>query len=283
MAEDQDDSQKTELQNILHQLLSESLNFVLLVPFDDYKSKIYGRIPKSWVKHILPFVDVPKRYKPYIDDQGLLVTLTIEKEPHRIYEELTVYVMEQIERLYDDGVMIIRDQDLIKSWALEAINEKENLYYPVWVDRRITDHYSGPVGFLRSRLQGDKTLSIDVGMSLSIRHNISKLFRCVFVGNHVRFKVTDIADARMKLTKIPIAVSKMYGNVIAISVINLSQANKYVEILKTTNPDVDTAIYKDEKGFVISFVADHNSDSDYEQKSAIMSYIEELSATKKSK
>lgn len=273
------DSELSKLKDIIDSLISQGFEYALLSPIKDYMSKRYGRIPKSWVKNIMRFVNVPEIYRPYMSDNGLMVSVVMEEEPHRIFSDLTVNVNEQIVAMYEGGVMYMNDGQIIDDWGYEQVDSKYNLFQPTWKDNRITDSYSGPVGFIRSRLEGNKTISVYVGSAPYIRHSVSKLFPCNFIGEHVRFKVENIEDARIKLTKIPISLSKFHGTVISIGVSGPRQAKRYVSLMKKQmdNPDITT--YKTASGYFVSYVTKYQIDADFEKDNIIMSFLQDIESS----
>lgn len=255
------------LEVIVDKITTEGFDYLLLLPFVDLTSDLYGRIPSSYVHKMSKYISIPDYYNPHIGNNGLLISITEDRFQDK-FVELSLYVVKQIRQMYENGLMVMSDPEIIKDWNLVAVNEDDYLYMPSWKDGRITNHYLGPVNFINSRLRGDKTLNIEIENNLGIKHKISEILDCEFIGSFLRFNVDNLKDAREKLTKINIVCTNIYGTFIAVNAFNLEHA-KYHFI--TMDPSMKT-IYNSCNDIIVSYQMDYNVDEEEEKKDILKSF-----------
>lgn len=74
-------------------------------------------IPRQWIRTMLPYLEIPERYNPFIEDGLLLVDLSQDFNYDDVHQELTLSLIQQLQTHYRDGV-IVCSQDFAQRWGL---------------------------------------------------------------------------------------------------------------------------------------------------------------------
>jgi hypothetical protein len=132
-----DKEEQESLQNRVGEILGENPNYCAL--YNTHTVLFSGRttIPKQWVRSILPYLQIPSEYNPYIVDGLLLVDLSQELNYDDIHQELTISVVDQLRSSFEDGTLVCSEQ-FAQQWQLDYI--ADGLYQASWDKPRIIQH-----------------------------------------------------------------------------------------------------------------------------------------------
>jgi len=148
------------------------------------------------------------------------------------------------------------------------------LYYPKWVDNRLTYRYSDVNQFLTSRVQGEKYIYFKIGSNNAIRHFTAKLAKkfnldVIFENEYVKLEINTLKLAQQILSLITEALDNNGGEVFILTYsrpYNLILNESIVSDLKTKMSNIiDTIGYKvtdqdNEYVFSVQIKVDSNYD-----------------------
>jgi hypothetical protein len=256
---------------------------------------LYHRIPKRWLRAILPFLPldssliddntIPRiEYRTdglYADCLNTAAPIGIEdgETYGNLFARMSFKVLELLRRWYDEGRLVDPEQSLIKRWRLTAVRTVggTTLYKPS-DDWGLTRLARGgllelPVSSLLWELSKgrERTVSIRVGINLVDYHRISKsLFdgglatSYHFSGGSLHFIPKSLDDLTRVLDGID---SVLYGEVSSGAVVTLTASRlswiKMYGLIVQRSVSSDIVIYvrRDvEPVFVISFTVPMNAD-----------------------
>lgn len=134
-----------------------------------YSARLENKYPASWVRNLLPFIEISGYYNPYVYEDRLYVNLALTNDYMKIYDSLYKNVQKQLKKRYKQGC-ILEAQSIVNDWSLYAIDIDESLFIPTWKDKRFAPDITY---FLHTRLYGDKIIKFKLPHSLPMMHNIA--------------------------------------------------------------------------------------------------------------
>jgi hypothetical protein len=181
----------------------------LLYDYSPLTTYSHKPIVSSWIKQMLPYVQVPQRYEPQIVDEGLAVG-NLGLEYLETYNELFESVVSQLREMYDRGY-ILNASSIAQDWELEVVDQGKLLYRATWHDNRwIDDLYI----FLEERLRGEKWIYLPIQPSYVYRHLIAERFpRAIFTEYKVGLEVNSLQEARKVVNSIQELSTQLSGEV----------------------------------------------------------------------
>lgn len=203
--------QDIHIGNILNNIISNSLQYCLLF---SYLSPIYvynKRVSTLWIKRILPYIHVPDRLDPYVNDNGLYINMTNIHLYLDLYNLMAINVKRNICNMYKQGYITLASS-IQDTWQLQSADQYNILFYPNWTNKLFAPDL---VQFLTSRLVGDKNIQLYVGDNLVVRHTIAQQLKndVTFSGSHIIVSVSNFQQAQQITTLILEASTNTMGQV----------------------------------------------------------------------
>jgi len=113
-----------------------------------------------WVNQILNYIKLKSVYQTYISNIGLMINLSEYPDYIPVQAALTLEVKNMIVDMYLKGTILLPDEDIIRNWKLESIND--DLYTATWNNKNIIKGFTSTTDFLISRNQGDTNLYLSL-------------------------------------------------------------------------------------------------------------------------
>ena len=147
--------------------------------------------PKNrYEKLILPFTKLDPRLKPVYKNGKVYVQADEVQNYVEVINQLNVDLVTLLEDYYRRGVIFLTNDNLLDKWELDRLNDTSakpwvsspgftrdtsptRLFYPDWTDKRVTNYYYDMVGFLNSRIKGEKKIFLYLGGNSVRRHYLS--------------------------------------------------------------------------------------------------------------
>lgn len=196
--QDQENRDLSSVNDAVNKILSEHMGYCLIDKYELYLSS-GKKYPKDWFYSVIPFVDLPTEYNPFISSNGIYLAFNPFSEYNIAYNQVVKTLLDTIQKYYREGV-VYGAGNIAEQWKLEQMDKYEvrgKLYRPMWEDKR----FGSPVEFLLGKIQGDPYIRINISDNLVKRHYVaSKLnaigISMIFDGKYVKTFAKNIDEAQ---------------------------------------------------------------------------------------
>ena len=231
-------------------------------------------ILSSWIMQFLPYVNINKTLNPYVNEFGLFVQIGDYPDYSSIYTKLSIYVNEELNRMYNMGYVYLPSKHVIDNWYLVPPNissSTSEIYYPMWEDNRITKTSGDIHSFIHDRINGIEYINYYVGENKVVHHTLAKLImiqfdRLVKIVNsqYIQVTVNNLKEGQQIASLIEYATVNTSGIIDIKYVTSMSDVNIYEGIEKNNREifGIDSIVhYKTEdiqRPYAVSFLFKYN-------------------------
>ncbi len=230
--------------------------------------------PKNkYEKMILPFMKFDPRLKPVYKNGKVYVQADETQNYVEVIDKLNTDLAKLFEDYYKRGVIFLTNDDLLDKWNLNQLDrETPRLFYPEWIDKRITDYYHDMVGFLNSRILGERRIFLYLGGNSVRRHYLSielnnflnqpgmNDITYSFSSHYLIAEVDDLEQAQNLATIVDKVRSRSHGKVLTFKFSSAKRIQSYVKagndlkLITTKNDFVNYQVDEQAKPHVLSIL-----------------------------
>lgn len=213
--------------------------------------------PVNWTMSILPYLELPEAYDPFIQDGVIYLNLSQEDDFRTVYDTLFVQILERLQTLYETGA-VITDAAFARTWGwipYELIGQRttltiqpqdytydRGLYGVGWSNTKLS---RDPVDFFYDRAAG-RTLKVHIGDNLVVRYYVARAAPEVVFGGRWAFlpELASIQEVFSWVSVIDEARRQASGQVVALPLADGRTQGTLTERARTLYPEAVPIIYR---------------------------------------
>jgi hypothetical protein len=241
------DEMRETLNSWLEDILGDYALWAILFTNRPIYSSSYGYLSSDWISTMLPFLNIPEEYQPFVRHNKLYVNLSKVEGFTDIYNSLLRKSQNELLYMYGNGYLHLpseAERRLSQEWGMTAVNKENNLWRSTWFDERITTDVTK---FLRERLSGNNMIYFKTSSNLAVRHLLAQYLtelglQFMFSATDTIIKLSNIQHAHIIAALIEYSTAHASGKVLSLSVKNTAEANRMLELSQPFWPQEAQAV-----------------------------------------